>query len=131
MRLTHILAAGFFAVAMAAASLANAATTAVYTEQAFAASQQQGKPILVHVTAPWCPTCKQQHPILSKLEEAPEYKDMVVYNVDFDSQKDVLRKMNVTTQSTLIVFHGGVEKTRSTGETNPAKIAAILAQVNQ
>ena len=123
------------ATVLVAASLgtfsARAATTAPFTEPAFAASQAEGKPILVHVTAPWCPTCKQQHPILSQLEQGAAYKDLVVYDVDFDSQKDVLRKMKVTMQSTLIAYHGAKEKARSTGDTDPAKIATLLAQVNQ
>ena len=53
-------------------------------------------------------------------------KSMVVFTVDFDSQKDLLRKLNVQKQSTLIVFKGKKEVGRSTGDTNPGRIEALL-----
>ena len=81
---------------------------------------------MIDVTAPWCPTCKAQHPILSDLEAQPRFKDLVVLNVDFDSQKDVLRRFGVRMQSTLIAFRGDRETARSTGDTRAASIAALL-----
>ena len=38
----------------------------------FAAAQNASNPILVEITASWCPTCKAQKPILNKLESDPE-----------------------------------------------------------
>ena len=105
---------------------ARAATVADYTPEAFAAAQAQGKPILVHINAPWCPTCAVQRPILSRLEATPECKKLMVFRVDFDNQKDVVQKFRATMQSTLIAFHGTTETARSTGETNPDKIAAVV-----
>lgn len=95
---------------------------------AFAAAQKAGKSILLEVHAPWCPTCKAQAPILSKLSNESKFKNMVRFNIDFDSQKDLLRKLNVRTQSTLIVFKGEKEVGRSTGDTNAASIEALLAK---
>jgi thioredoxin 1 len=95
---------------------------------AFEAAQAAGKPILVEVTAPWCPTCKAQAPILSKLMGDPRFKNLVVYNIDYDSQKDLLKKFNVQRQSTLVVFRGKQETGRSTGDTNAASIEALLAK---
>ncbi len=119
------------AVTVLAAPASRAATEAAFTAPAFAAAQQAGKPILVDVTAPWCPTCAQQRPILSKLYDEPAYKDLVVFNVDFDSQKDVLRALNVRTQSTLIAFHGAKETARSAGETKADPIRALVASTAQ
>ena len=99
-----------------------------FDPSAFEAAQAAGKPILVEVTAPWCPTCKAQAPILSKLMGDPRFKNMVVYNIDYDSQKDLLKKFNVQRQSTLVVFKGKQEAGRSTGDTNPASIEALLAK---
>ena len=67
--------------------LASAMTPTTYSPQAFAAAQAAGKPILLHITAPWCPTCKAQKPILSKLEGTAKFKDMVVLDIDFDTSK--------------------------------------------
>ena len=110
---------------------AAAAEPTAFTDTAFAAAQQAGKPILVHVNASWCPTCAQQRPILDKLEHSAELGDLMVFTVDFDSQKDVLRELNVQEQSTLIVYAGKTEKGRATGITDPDQIHALLLQAKQ
>ncbi|MBN9086724.1 MAG: thioredoxin family protein [Reyranella sp.] len=92
----------------------------------FEGAQGAGKSILVEVMAPWCPTCKAQAPILGELLAKPKFKDLVVFKIDFDSQKDLLRKFGVSMQSTLISFKGAKEVERSTGNTNTAAIEAQL-----
>jgi thioredoxin 1 len=111
---------------LALATPAFAATPIPFDEARFAAAQAADKPILVQIHADWCPTCAAQKPILGALEATPEFADLVVLNVDFDSQKDVVRKFAAQMQSTLIVYRGKDEKARSVGETDPAKIKALL-----
>lgn len=106
--------------------VANAAEVLPYTASAFAAAQKAGNPILVEITASWCPTCKAQKPILSKLESDPKFKDLRVFDVDFDTQKDVVRNFKATMQSTLIAFKGDHETARSVGDTNLDSIGALL-----
>lgn len=57
-----------------------------------------------------------------------EHPGLVVYDVDFDTAKDVLRQFRVQYQSTLIVFKGSKEVARSTGETDPAPLRALVAK---
>jgi len=52
----------------------------------------------------------------------------VIYEVDFDTAKDTLKRFRVQQQSTLIVFKGTKEISRSTGDTDPARIRALIAQ---
>jgi thioredoxin 1 len=99
-----------------------------FDAQAFAAAQAAGRPILVEVSAPWCPICKAQAPILAGLAAKPMFKNLAVFEVDFDSRKDVLRTFGVQRQSTLIVFKGSQEMGRSTGDTNAASIESLLAK---
>jgi thiol-disulfide isomerase/thioredoxin len=107
---------------------ARAATEAAFTQAAFDASEKAGKPILVHIEASWCPTCAKQRPIIAKLAADPAYADLIIYKVDFDSQKDVVNAFGVRMQSTLIAFHGKTEEARSTGETNAGAIEALVAK---
>ena len=128
-RFTRLIAAALLA-GMLAAGTAQAATETPYTQAAFAAAQQQGKPILIHVTASWCPVCAKQKPILAKLADEPAYKDLQIFEVDFDTQKDLLRTMNVQQQSTFIAYHGASERARSTGATDEAVIRGVLDKSN-
>jgi thiol-disulfide isomerase/thioredoxin len=99
-----------------------------FDQKAFDAAQAAGKPILVEVTAPWCPICKAQAPILARLKAEPRFKDLATFTIDFDSQKSLLKKFNVQMQSTLIVFKGKQEAGRSTGDTDAASIEQLLAK---
>ena len=93
---------------------------------AFAQAQKDGKPILVDIFAVWCPTCRAQNPILTGLTREPKYKDMVVFKVNFDTQKDDVRALKAQSQSTLIAYNGETERGRTVGDTNPGSIAALL-----
>ena len=105
---------------------ANAAEKVAFDKTKFAQAQYDGKPILVEITAPWCPTCKAQKPILDRLAAQPKFKDLKIFEVDFDSRKDVLKDLNAQMQSTLIVYKGKTEMGRSTGDTNEASITSLV-----
>ncbi len=123
-----VLSAAVLSAALAFAGNAAALDKKAFDQKAFDAAQAAGKPVLVEVSAPWCPVCWRQSPVLSKLGGEARFKNMVRFNIDYDSQKDLLKKFNVQKQSTLIVFKGRQEAGRSTGETNPAAIEALLAK---
>ena len=103
-----------------------AAESKTFDTDSFAAAQKSGKPILVAIHASWCPTCKAQKPILSKLIAEPKFKDLVYFVVDFDSQKDAVKYFGAREQSTLIAFKGATETGRSVGDTERSSIAALL-----
>ncbi len=107
---------------------ARAATEQPYSPAAFAAAQEQGKRILVDVEAAWCSTCTIQRPIIDRLDERPELRDLLVFTVDFDRDTDALNALKVSVQSTLILFRGKTEVARLTGETDPQAIEAFLEQ---
>jgi thioredoxin 1 len=119
------------AVALSAALSLGTAAFAMdqkFDPKAFDAAQAAGRPILIEVSAPWCPVCKAQAPILSKLKIETRFKNLASFSIDFDSQKDLLKKFNVQKQSTLIVFKGKQEAGRSTGDTNAGSIEQLLAK---
>jgi len=120
-----ILVAAFVATATAM-SPAYAAGPQPFNGQAFADAQKNGQPILVAVHASWCPTCKAQTPILNELTNEPKFKSLVFFVVDFDSQKDLVKRFGARVQSTLIVFKGDKEEGRSAGDTSRTSIAALL-----
>ncbi len=115
------------AVALAAVPSVLAATGAVSFDQAaYDAALAEGRPMLVEISAPWCPTCKAQKAVLGPLLSDSRYAGLVYLDVDFDTQKDVVRALGARQQSTLIVYSGGAEIARSVGETDPATLKALV-----
>lgn len=94
----------------------------------FEEALKAGGPILVHVTAPWCEVCQIQKPIVASLLATPDFRAMKKFDVDFDTQKEVLARYRVQMQSTMIVYKGGNEVGRRAGETDPAAIEALLRE---
>ncbi|WP_139102829.1 thioredoxin family protein, partial [Acinetobacter baumannii] len=71
-----------------------------YSQQEFDKLTAEGKPVRLDISAPWCPTCKQQKPIIESRMKQPSYKDVTTLTIDFDTSKPTLRKFKVTSQST-------------------------------
>jgi thioredoxin 1 len=105
----------------------NAAEKSFFDTKDFTEAKKAGKRILIEVGAPWCPTCRTQKPILEKLGNAPENKNMIIFYLDFDTQKEELRALNARSQSTLIAFKGEKETARSVGDTKEETIATLVA----
>lgn len=99
---------------------------AKFTPADLEAAQKAGKPILVDVTAPWCPTCRAQKAVFSELEKDPRFKGFVTLQVDYDTQKKDLQQLKANRQSTLIVYKGSTEVGRVVGETRRDAIEALL-----
>lgn len=118
----HALAA---LLALAAAPLAHAAGVP-FEQVDFEAARRGGKPVLIMVHADWCPTCRKQAPAVEDLLKQSEFSGIQLLVVDFDMQEDVRKTFRVTKQSTLILFKGDKEVSRSTGETRPEAIAQML-----
>ncbi len=122
---SRTIAAG--ALLLATATAAFAIEFRPYDEASFKAAQAAGKQTVVHVTAPWCPTCKAQEQVIEGLANAPEYWNVTLFKVDFDSQKDALKAFKVNSQSTLIAFNGANETKRAVGGTSAAAIGSVFA----
>ncbi len=112
----------------ASASAGAMAAGHAYDQAHFDALQKEGKPTLVVIHADWCPICKAQGPVVNEVLQMPEMKALTMLQVDFDKQKNALKGLKATMQSTLIVFKGGKEVGRSTGETRKDQIVALLRQ---
>jgi thioredoxin 1 len=116
------------AAASLAVSPALAATGPAFDANAFADAQKAGRPILIAIHASWCPTCKAQAPIVSELRADPRFKNLAYFEIDFDSQKDLVNRFGARMQSTLIVFKGDKEEGRSVGDTNRDSIYALVSK---
>ena len=109
-------------------SIGVAAGEQPYDKAAFEKSLAEGKPVIVDFHADWCPTCKTQKPIVQELMRDPSMKEVTLFMADFDKEKDLKKALRVSQQSTFVVFKGGKEVARSTGQTRKAELAAAFAK---
>jgi thiol-disulfide isomerase/thioredoxin len=84
-----------------------------------------GKPVVVHVYAPWCVQCHAQASILESLKSDPTYDGVAFFRVDFDNQKDVVEKLKCP-RSTLIAYKDGKEVKRMSWGTDRSSVVGVL-----
>ncbi len=98
---------------------------APFTKAAFKAAADSGKTTLVFFHAPWCPVCKAQEPkVLAHLNG--DAKDVVAFKVDYDTNMDLRKEMNVEKQSTLILYKGSKEVARLSYKSDDASIDELF-----
>ncbi len=108
------------------AAMSHAGEIKQFSQAEFDQLTRAGKPVVVDVSATWCPTCKAQKPIVDKLMQQPAYKDVTLLTVDFDKEKPTLRTFKVGMQSTLVAFKGTKEVARSVGDTTEAGLEGLF-----
>lgn len=117
---------GIAATALASAPVGGPAAIP-FDRVAFEQAQAADRRILIDVWAPWCPTCRAQEAIINNVAAARGNEDLVIFRVHFDDQKAEVRRFGAQRQSTLIAYRGTRETGRSVAETNPDRIAALIA----
>lgn len=115
-----------FIISLSLIDLAQAAEKKPFSQDLFSASQAADESIVVYVFAPWCATCKQQEVIIDKVIQDPRFDKVRYYVVDFDNDKQSMRKLKANTRSTILLFKGKRELTRSANDTDPASIQLLL-----
>lgn len=120
------IAIGFVLALGLTAGSALASEQLDYNPVRFDQAQAADRPILVDIAASWCPVCKVQASVVQKVLLKPAFSHFVVFKVDFDSQKNTVRRFRADMQSTLIVYKGRKEVARVIGATDPGAIEAML-----
>jgi thioredoxin 1 len=122
-------AISLFAAGMAAISPAAAFEFRPYDQTAVDRAIRSGKPVVVHVFAPWCLQCRAQASILSRLSAEGRFDGITFFKVDYDDQKAIVRALGAP-RSTLIAWKGGKEVGRMSWGTSEASVLEVLATVS-
>jgi thiol-disulfide isomerase/thioredoxin len=99
---------------------------APYDKAKFAALVQSGQPVIAHVHATWCSTCRRQETLLNNMLKDPRFAMVQAVRVDYDKDKDFEKAHNVNSRATILVFKGGKEVSRLVFDTDPAKIKKTI-----
>jgi len=122
MKLAHLIVAAGLGLA---ATLTHALEIKPYSAAALQQAQQAGEPVALHFHADWCTVCQAQEKVLNELKSSKDL-DLKVLVVDYDKEKALNKKLNVRSQSTLVVYKGEKETARLAGESDSGKIQAAL-----
>lgn len=120
----HLLAV--FALLFSFTFNANASTEEVYTAERFKALQAAGEVVLIDIHATWCSTCAKQQAALKKYITNNPNNKFHILKVDFDKQKDVVRKFRAPRQSTFLLYKGQEQFWYSVAESRYDVIAAEI-----
>lgn len=97
-----------------------------FSKDQYDMAMKDGKTVVVDFYASWCPTCKKQEPILNEIASMKGYENVVALRADFDKEKDLKKSLNVSKQSTVVVFKGGKEVSRKTGSTSKDELKKLI-----
>jgi thioredoxin 1 len=115
------------ALAVTSSAPAKASDLRPYEADAVRKAVASGRPVVVHVYAPWCLQCHIQASYLDTLKNDPAYRGVAFFRVDYDHQKDVVGELNCP-RSTVIAYKDGKEVARmSWGVTRESVVNVLKA----
>jgi thiol-disulfide isomerase/thioredoxin len=105
---------------------AQAANKVRFDDIAFKAARDSGKPVVLQVAATWCGPCQVMKRTVSELVEKPEFKDVTIFEADYDANKEDLQSLNAYKVTMLVLYRDKKEVERTVGETRPEMIEPLL-----
>lgn len=80
--------------------------------------------VVVDCYAPWCSPCRMLSPIIDEIsEEIFEYK---FYKINVDDAPSVMRKYQIMSIPTILVFDNGVLKKKEIGFKSKAELISLI-----
>lgn len=99
-----------------------------FNAQTYDELRREGKPVVVHTDATWCPICRKQKDLLSTIEEEPRFQRVTVLVVDIDADKAIMQSLHLTKRSLFIAYKGDTEVGRSIADTDKESIETLFAK---
>jgi thiol-disulfide isomerase/thioredoxin len=123
-KITHLLLTACSVFALQAQAL----TIEPYSSELLAKKKQSGELVALHFHAFWCPTCWAQDKVFKSFLKDPDVPGALLV-VNYDTERELRRQLNVRSQSTLIVYKGAEEQKRSIGETDASVLRHSFTDV--
>lgn len=83
--------------------------------------------VLVEFYASWCPHCQRMMPVVDDIKALFDGR-AAVYQFDIDQNNDLASSLSVESIPTFIIFRGGEEMWRTTGELPAETLSSKFGQ---
>jgi len=91
-----------------------------FTIEKFEEAKKNGETIVVTAWNKYCGTCKKQKIVLDQAEK--DFKNVLFLYYSHPKMKDVARYLNIEHRSTILVYKGNEEVSRTIGQVNQSNI---------
>ena len=91
-----------------------------FTIQKFEEAKKNGETVVVTAWAKYCGTCKRQKIVLDQAEK--NFKDVLFLYYNHPKMKDVAKYLKIDYRSTILVYKGNTEVSRTTGQLDKSVI---------
>jgi len=91
-----------------------------FTNEIFKKAQLEGKIVVINSWNETCYTCKKQIKILDQAEK--KFKDVLFLSFEQTKDKEIAKLLGIEYWTTIVVYKGNKELSRSIGQTKKAKI---------
>ena len=85
-----------------------------FTIQKFEEAKKNGETVVVTAWAKYCGTCKKQKVVLDQAEK--DFKDVLFLYYNHPKMKDVAKYLKIDYRSTILVYKGNTEVSRTLGQ---------------
>ena len=91
-----------------------------FTIQKFEEAKKNGETVVVTAWAKYCGTCKKQKGVLDQAEK--DFKDVLFLYYNHPKMKDVAKYLKIDYRSTILVYKGNEEVSRTLGQLDKSVI---------
>ena len=91
-----------------------------FTIQKFEEAKKNGETVVVTAWAKYCGTCKKQKVVLDQAEK--DFKDVLFLYYNHPKMKDVAKYLKIDYRSTILVYKGNEEVSRTLGQLDKSVI---------
>ena len=97
-----------------------------FTIEIFEKAKTSGKTIVINSYEVWCGTCSAQTKILNQAEK--EFKEIIFLSYEQSKNKDIAKMLNIKHWTTIVVYKGNNEVSRTIGQTKKERIYSTIKQ---
>jgi len=99
-----------------------------YDADGFARARSTGRVTAIQFHSGWCPVCVMQERGVRALKDERGFEQVTVFQADYFKEEALRKRFNVSSFSTLVVFRGEQERSRTTGDFRPDQLRLLFAK---